>query len=309
MTTPTLPDWYNDSRISAFECRSSRRSRGYLRRSLAGFGEALAREFASASNARGVLSRLDPRAKIVGVLLLIVTATLIQKLIPLAMLLVVAMMLSAVGGVGARRIARVWLGVPLFSLAIILPAVTNLVTPGRSIVTICRFGAGATLGAWHLPEMLTITLPGILVAARFLLRSTDCVMLAFLLAATTDHAALVNGLRRLGMPKAMGMVLSMAQRYLVILVRAAEEIHLAKLSRTISTGPTRREQHWVASGMGSLFRRTHRLAREIHDAMISRGYDGDLKVGEMRGLHPRDIVWLVACAIIVVSLVSCEHIP
>ena len=117
---------------------------------------------------------------------------------------------------------------------------------------------------------------GLIVAGRFLLRSLDCVTLAYLLVATTDPAALLGGLRRLGMPRVFGMVLTMAQRYVAVLLRAAEEIHLAKLSRTIAPARLRGEQRWVAAGIGILFRRTHKLAQEVHLAMISRGYDGEL---------------------------------
>lgn len=289
--------------------RARRRRASYVRRALAGFARSLASEFSGSHPSQsGPLSRLDPRAKIAGIVVLIVGATLVHGLIPLGLLFGVAMVLAASGGIGVRRLARVWLGVPLFSAAIILPAITNFVTDGRTIVTLWHFGAGARLGPWPLPDALTITDAGLLVAARFLLRIVDCVSLAFILVATTGPGALVNGLRRLGTPKTFGMVLSMSQRYLALLVRAAEEIHLAKLSRTISLGSVRREQRWVASGMGSLFRRTHRLAQEVHDAMISRGYDGDLRPRAAPGLRYADGVWLIASVAVAAALIVSDRL-
>ena len=65
-----------------------------------------------------------------GVFALIFGSTLLHSLWSLGALLAIAALLALSVRLPARRLARVWLGVPLFSLAIILPAATNLVTPG-----------------------------------------------------------------------------------------------------------------------------------------------------------------------------------
>ena len=270
-----LPDWYWDG-VAIPQRRSRGRSGLAVRRALGGLAKALAIEFSSAERGTSRLSRIEPRAKIAGILLLIFGATFIHGLTPLAAMLGAAAALALSCRLGPKRLAPIWLGVPLFGLAVVLPATTNWVSPGDAALSLWRPGPGAQLGLWQLPETLTVTYPGLVVAARLLLRSLTCVTLAFLLVATTDREGLLSGLRGLGVPRAFGMVLSMTQRYLGILLRSAEEIHLAKLSRTISAGPLRSEQRWVAAGIGMLFRRTHKLAQEVHLAMISRGYDGEL---------------------------------
>ena len=103
---------------------------------------------------------------------------------------------------------------------------------------------------------------------------------------------LLNALRRLGMPRAFGMVLTMAHRYVALILRLAEEIHLAKISRTMCAGSVRSEQRWAAAGIGILFRRTHKLAGEVQNAMISRGYDGDLQVRFRPAISTRDMACL-----------------
>ena len=308
MNTPTLPDWYanpGDPRIG----RGSRRSGRYIRKSLREFAETLVLEFSiSSSRARGALSRLDPRAKVLGILALIISVTLTHGALILCAMLGVAVGLALVGGVSATRMTRIWLGVPIFTAAIALPAVTNLVTPGSAVLTIWDFRPGAHLGPWMLPNALTVTGAGLLVAARFLLRATTCVTLSLALAATTDHPALMNALRRLGLPKVFGMTLSMTQRYLGLCVRSAEEIHLARMSRTIAPGPIRGEYRWIASGMGSLFRRTRRLAEDVHDAMVSRGYDGDLRTSTAPRFRVADAVWLIASLTASTAVVVCDRL-
>jgi cobalt/nickel transport system permease protein len=272
--------------------KTSHRKRNTVRRALAGFGEAIAREMAGEVRSESRLSRIEPRAKVVGFLVLIVAATLLQGLIPLALLLLGVTAAVLMSGISFRRLGRMWLGVPLFTLAIALPAMLNVVTPGAPAVSLFD-----RIGPWTLP--VSITWNGLIVAGRFLLRSTTCVTLAFLLVSTTDRAALLNGLRRLGMPKAFGMVLSMMQRYLSVLIRSAEEIHLAKLSRTIGEQSLRQEQHWVAAGIGSLFRRTYRLAQETHSAMVARGFDGETRIAPGAGFRPADVMWGAGIVLVV----------
>jgi len=101
--------------------------------------------------------------------------------------------------------------------------------------------------------------------------------------------------------------MTMAQRYVEVILRAAEEIHLAKLSRTISSGPIRAEQRWVAAGMGLLFRRTHRLAGEVHNAMLSRGFDGDLQLGKQPEIQISDAVWLILVFLFILILISLDR--
>lgn len=310
MTTQTLPEWYQPAPPAPVSRGRRRgRARATARRALARLGEALARELAGAqAPPASPLTRIEPRAKVLGFLLLIFGATFVHGLVPLAVLLGGVVAVSVASRVGARRLLRVWLGVPLFSLAIILPATLNLVTPGEPMWTLWRLAPGLRLGPWALPEVIAVTQPGVVVATRFLLRSTDCVLLALLLVATSDSAALMAGLRRLGMPRAFGMVLAMTQRYLAVLLRAAEEIHLAKLSRSLAPGSLRAEQRWVAAGIGSLLRRTRALAEDIHRAMLSRGWDGEVRIAARSRLRLADGLFLTAVAGLMVGLLALERL-
>lgn len=310
MSGLTLPDWYSSSAPDRAlpQSRVRRRASLPVRRALASLAEVIARELSTPADGSWLAS-IEPRAKIAGVLLLIVSATLLQKPWSLLALFAVALTLAILGRLAAPRLMRVWLGVPLFSLAIILPATLNIVTHGPAVLTLWHFAPGSRFGPWALPEALTITQTGLVVAGRFVLRSLTCVILVLALVATTDPSALLNALRRLGMPRVFGMVLTMCHRYLLVLLRAAEEIHLAKLSRTITAGPLRREHRWVAAGIGMLFRRTHRLAQEVHQAMLSRGYDGELQVKPARGrLRPAEWAWMSAVTLVVAGLALAERL-
>jgi cobalt/nickel transport system permease protein len=246
-----------------------------VRRSLASLGQALAAQLTPARTT-GWLAGCESRAKIIAATLLIVCVSLLHGLPALTSAAVLALAMALAAGLRGRKLAPVWLGVPLFTLAIALPATLNLITPGRALWVLFT-PAAHHLGPWPLPAQITVTLPGLLVAARFFLRTLACVTLALTLTGTTDPVALVTGLRRLGLPRVFGMVLTMMQRYLVLVLRRAEELHLAKLSRTPGVETVRQGQRWAAAGMGLLLLSSLRTAEGVHTAMIARGYDGDIQ--------------------------------
>jgi cobalt/nickel transport system permease protein len=297
----TLPDWYSiryeaDNLIP--EKHMKRPSPGHaIRRALGSFAEALAKQLSAANIPDSWIARINPSTKIIGIIVVIISATLINNLFPLILMLIAAIGITVSAKISRKQISHVWLGVPLFSLAIILPSILNIVVPGHIVAVIWRPEQGSSIGPWHLPETIGITSTGLTAASRFILRVLICVTFTALLTATTRQDALIDGLRRLGMPRIFGMILAMMQRYISVLLQSAEEIHLAKLSRTLDGSSVLKEQRWAAAGIGSLFRRTHRLSEEIHRAMVSRGYDGDIRMLNQTRIRRKDIIWPVICVI------------
>jgi cobalt ECF transporter T component CbiQ len=305
-----LPEWYStdtDGNSHAADVRTNRNPLS-VRKVLANIGEVLAGELSGANRVESWLSDIEPRAKIIGILVMVFGVTLLKDLLPLAILLCLTVMLAVSSKLTLRRMVRLWLGVPLFSAAFILPAVLNIVTPGSAALTLRQFGENAWLGAWHLPSSLTVTSPGLVIAARFILRSIDCITLAAILVSSTESSVMINALRRMGMPRVFGMTLAMMQRYMALILRTAEEIHLAKISRTISSKSVRNEQRWVAAGIGTLFGRTHRLAEEVRQAMVSRGYDGDLQLGSVPSLRLPDFIWIAGVFLVMTGVLLADRL-
>ncbi|MHB0936873.1 MAG: cobalt ECF transporter T component CbiQ [Armatimonadota bacterium] len=247
----------------------------------------------------GLLQRVEPRAKVLGLIGLVVVATLLHHPAALGLAYLLCIALAAASRVPARRFAGAWLAAPLLSALIILPAVLNVVTPGDPL---WAPGHVTQVGPWRLPEPLAVTDAGLRFAAVFVLRVAVCVSLALLLAVTTRPARLFRGLRALGVPKIFVMLLLMMERYLAVIVRAAEEIHEAKLSRSLAPGSLRQEQAWVAAGIGSLFRRTEKLGNAVYLAMISRGYTGDVYLLDEPRWTTREWAFLAAAALAAAAL-------
>jgi cobalt ECF transporter T component CbiQ len=219
-----------------------------------------ARAAAEAAAGRGPLQRLDPRAKLLGALALLVAVAATRSLGALAAVAALAPALAAWSHLDARRLARdAWTFVPLFTAAIALPACLAAVTPGTPLL-----GSGA----------LAVTREGALAAATLVLRAGASVSLALLLARSTGAPALLDALRGLGAPAGLAVVAGLAHRWLLVLAREVEEMHLGLLSRRIGAWRAREGRAFVTSRIGVLLARTQRTAGEVHLAMRARGFDG-----------------------------------
>ncbi|MCL5035971.1 MAG: cobalt ECF transporter T component CbiQ [Chloroflexi bacterium] len=299
MTTRALPDWYYKEQAYP-EGGEKGRGTGFIKRALAAFGESLVTLL---SGEEGVpdsfLSAISPAAKIIGIIALIVGVTLIQRPLILIFGFLITLVVMGAARIPVRRVVHIWLGVPVFSLAVILPAVLNLFSPGDVIIALWSPGPGAHLGHWNLPPAVGVTMEGLEVASRFMLRVIICVNLALLLTATTPPVKLLSAFRRMGMPNAFGMVLVMMYRYLVLLVEAVREIHEARLSRPYGGMNLRAEQNWIAAGVGNLFRRTWYMGEEVRQAMAARGFGGDLKTARPAVFQAKDWTFLACCILMI----------
>lgn len=243
----------------------------------------------------GFLQGLDTRGKLLGILLLLVTATLLHALPLLALLAAGALAAGLASRIPPARLLRSGLMAGLFTALIAAPATLNLITPGPPVLRLWEEVAPAHGG-------VSMTGPGLVVAGRLVLRVLACVLLVQLLAATTRPERLFGGLRTLGVPALFVMLLSMMQRYLVLLLRIAEETHLGHISRSLTAGRVYEEQGWVAAGIGSLFRRTYALANLVFLAMLARGYTGEAHLYHREHWRPRDTLFCAACGAVTVVL-------
>jgi cobalt/nickel transport system permease protein len=245
----------------------------------------------------GFMQGLDARAKLIGILVLIVTVSLLHS-VPLLYGLSTIVMLAAVfSGIDAVFfLKRVWLVLPLFAGIIALPATLNIFTPGEPIWVIGSIGNEIRFGPYTIPAEIAFTRQGVSSALLLVGRVGASMSLVLLLTVTTPWADLLKAFRCLGVPRIYVQTLNMAWRYIFILTRIVEDMHIAKMSRTIRPGKTRAEQRWIAGQLGFLFRRSIQLSGEVHSAMMARGYQGEVKILNVFRLQKKDYVWVMSCA-------------
>lgn len=287
-----IPDWMKESDSGPCKCSTiSHAKKGFVRKTLDGilgfFQEAFLVE--SYSKRKGLLQSLDPRAKLISILALVLAMSLVRNLGILAGMYLLTLVLAASSNIGIGFfIKRVWLFIPLFTGVIAIPMIFNIFLPGDMLYPIAHLGTGAHLGPLALPESIYITRQGVLAASIFTMRVAACVSAVVLLFLTTPQQVLFKSLRSVGLPKLYVLTLEMSYRYIFLLMDIIRETYIAKKARTIRSGSTFQEQMWVGGRIGYMLIRSLDTSERVHSAMISRGFNGDVKIMPDFRMRQRD---------------------
>ena len=244
----------------------------------------------------GMLQGLEARFKLLGVLLLIICTSLIHSIPLLYCLYGLTLILAGLSKIKASFfLKRIWLVLPFFVGVIALPAMLNLFTPGEPILSLFSLDKTYRIGPYSIPQDISLTRQGISAALLLVGRVATSLSFVLLLILTTSWASLLKALRSLLVPQIYVQTLGMTLRYLMLLSQTVQEMCLAKKSRTLRVGKTRGEQRWVAGQLGTLFKWSMHLSVQVHQAMVARGYQGEVRILSSSSIRKRDYLWAVFC--------------
>lgn len=236
----------------------------------------------------GFLQSLDPRFKLASLLLLIVSTILTQSLLLILFLFCSACLLAVCSHIGLRQqLARIWISVLLFTGLVALPSL--VLVPGDPVGQIPFLD-------WHITEQ------GLRSAVFLLGRAETAATFALILMLSTPWTQLLKAMRALGVPVVLVALLGMTHRYIFVLLTSTTDLIEARRSRMVAKadGPTQRKMIMAAAGV--LLHKAFNLSAEVHLAMISRGYRGEVYTLNDFRSSPRD--WLVlATASLVPTLI------
>ena len=241
----------------------------------------------------GLLQRLDPRVKLLTLALFAVSTSLVHSVVLLMILVGLTMVLAAASLVGVGSFARkVWLSAGLFAFLIGLPSALEVFTPGETAVT---------LGP------LTLTVPGLMGVATLVTRVVAAAGFALLVIWTMRWSDLLRALSAMRMPDVVVATLAMTQKQILTLLRTVEQIHLARESRTLTLGTTRESRAWVTERMAFVVRKSMKTADDVYDAMLSRGFTGEMPSLVRLRMQSRDWVWSAASIALCIAVVLLDR--
>jgi cobalt/nickel transport system permease protein len=234
------------------------------------------------------LHSLDPRIKVVAAIAFILSNALLPDgawtAFGLAWLfLFLANALSDLGlGYTFRR--------SFIALPFALVAVTVLFSvPGKSIFQ------------FHfMMSNFAITDAGLLRFISIVIRSWLSVQMAILLVAVTRFPDLIHAFEHLRVPAILTTIIAFLYRYLFVLTDEVMRLLRARQSRSAAAAGQRSGGGvlWRArvsgSMAGQLFLRSYERSDRIYNAMLARGYAGQLRTLNPHELHGRD--WAYASA-------------
>lgn len=217
---------------------------------------------------QSVVHTLDPRVKVVATLLYIFAVGITPEGVWWAFGLQFGLLLAVV--IWARlsifyTIRRSFIAAP-FILAVLAVPFT---TPGNELFIIPGL-------EW------TISEPGLIRFGSILLRAWLAVQSAILLVTTTRVTDTFWALAALRFPRLLVATIRFMYRYLFVLADEATRMLRARASRSPRIkGAGRPSLFWqgkVAGSMiGNLFLRSLERSERVYEAMVSRGYDGQMR--------------------------------
>jgi cobalt/nickel transport system permease protein len=279
-------------------CIGKRKKGSFVEKTITGSANLLRQVMFSEDVAeqRGVLQRVDPRAKIFGMFVLLVSAAFLHNIAVLAVMYAGTVVVAAMSGLPLGFfLKRVWLFIPIFTLIVVLPATLSVVTPGDIALE---------LWTWH-REPQGLTVQGLTSAGLVVSRVAVSISLVVLLTLTTPWTKLLAALRAIGVPRMFILVIGMAYRFIFLLLGSVTDMYESRKSRTVGAElHDRGARAFVGASAGALFGKAHHLSEEVHQAMVARGYRGDARTIQGFRLTSADLVFaavVVATAIAVVG--------
>ncbi|MGN0985663.1 MAG: energy-coupling factor transporter transmembrane component T family protein [Candidatus Enterenecus sp.] len=249
------------------------------------------------------IHRLDPRAKLVGLILYIIALFLGEWFVTYAVLLAVLILVVALSTVKPKALLK---GMKPVLFLLIFTAVLNVFfTPGETVL----------LSFWR----ITVTAEGLLHAFFMVVRIMMLISCTFLLTYTTSPLALTDGLEGLLSPlkklrvpvHELAMMMSIALRFIPTLIEETDKIMSAQRARgaDFDSGNLLQRAKALIPLLVPLFISAFRRADELATAMECRCYHGGKGRTRMNQLHfrPADGLFMGAALILCVGVGILGH--
>jgi cobalt/nickel transport system permease protein len=200
-------------------------------------------------------------------------------------------------------VAKLGIGYIFKRSFIVLPFALAAVTAVFSV-------PGNALTQWHLgTTILTVTDAGVLRFVSIMLRAWLSVQGALLLVATTRFPDMIHALEHLRFPRLIVTIIAFLYRYLFVLTDEVLRMTRARQARSAAATGYRSGGNvfWrarIAGNMvGQLFLRSYERSDRIYNAMLARGYTGQIRTLSPHLMSRRDW-WFAAVALFAMILLQ-----
>jgi energy-coupling factor transporter transmembrane protein EcfT len=244
------------------------------------------------------LGRLSPQVKVLSFIYMIVIISLVSSIVSQTLITFFILLLYILARINIISVYRkIVFVICFFGLLVFLPAVLNVITPGKVIFNIFSFDKPHHFWIYHIPQHIGITWQGCRVVTLLMLRVLNSVSLTFLIVYSTPFPRLMKGFRIFYVPTTFIMVVSLAYKYILILSETVTETYMALKSRLIHPVRNKIVRRFVGGRLFFIFKRSRNLYEATYLAMVSRGYDGKINLIDNKGSTLSDIM----AAIVVIA--------
>ncbi len=270
----------------------SRPRKDFVAKTISGVTEAIERSVYTEEFTRreGLLQRVDPRVKL-GIFAASVLVVGLARSLPVILILyATAVLIGFLSRLPASLLfKRLLIGIPLFAGIVALPAL--FLIGGKPLIDIARIG----------PVHLAITNNSVMSFVVFVTRVAASVTLAALLVVTTRWSDLLKAMRVFRVPEVFIVVLGMTYRYIFLLLKALENLFLARASRTVGVSSDQERRRWIGASMGTLLGKSFKTSNDVYQAMVARGFTGDVRTITNFAMRDEDWLFVAVSAVVLAS--------
>ncbi len=234
------------------------------------------------------IHRLDPRGKILGLMVLVTAQVLTNPRHIWTFALHAAVLLSLVA------LSRIPWRFAAARFALIVPFVLLVAAFAPFLPTDTGSGTTAVL------EGQESVHSGWIVFLNAALKGSLGVLALIVLSSTTRFSDLLKGLEKLRMPHIFILILGIAYRYIYVFVDEA-----ASLTRAMRCRGFRGRWIWQSAMLGrllgNLFLRAYERGERVHMAMVSRGFEGTVRATRPLSFHRVDAVFVAVMVLVALA--------
>ncbi|MEI6796492.1 MAG: cobalt ECF transporter T component CbiQ [Methanomassiliicoccales archaeon] len=215
--------------------------------------------------------RFDPRVKLACVIAFIVVIAFLRSLEALALCTLFAIILAEVSGVPLRHL-------------------------GENLVLASPFILFAFLTMWY-----SSGLPN---AVGLMLRISASVLALVVLIASTPFFDTIRAFRWFRMPRLLATLILFTYRFIFVLLDEISRMRMARKARGFAGGTSLLDKvafRTISNTIGMIFVRSQSRASTMFDALLSRGYDGEVRTLTRLKAQARDVAFalpfVLVCAL------------
>jgi cobalt/nickel transport system permease protein len=227
--------------------------------------------------ARSTLYRFDARVKLASTIMLVVVTALLQNIAALIFVLVFVLILSLSSKVPMHHIRENFV---LAAPFIIFAAVTVLLTSN----------------SWN--------------ALAMAVRISASVLALIVLVSTTPFFEMMSAFRWFRMPRLLANLILFTYRFIFILRDESDRMKMARKARGFSGGRhlfEKRAFQTISNTIGMVFVRSSQRATNIYDALLTRGYSGNVRTMRTSKAGAKDAILASIFVLVCISSISLQY--
>jgi cobalt/nickel transport system permease protein len=226
---------------------------------------------------RSSLYKFDARVKLASTIALVVVTALLQNIVALLFVLVFVLILILSSKIPARHIGENFI---LAAPFIIFAAATVFLTSSP----------------WN--------------ALAMAMRISSSVLALIVLVSTTPFFEMMSAFRWFRMPKLLANLILFTYRFIFVLRDESDRMRMARKARGFSGGRhllEKRAFQTISNTIGMVFVRSSQRATNIYDALLTRGYTGNVRTLRSSRAGVKDAALALIFALVCISSILMQY--